>query len=100
MRVRSIATAAAVVRGRRLELGLSQAQLARRAGVSRKWVYEFEAGKPAAELGHVLRVLEALGLRLDLASDGAREAPAAAPPAGPAAVVVDLDTLLEEHRRG
>jgi HTH-type transcriptional regulator/antitoxin HipB len=66
MRIRSIRDVAASVRGRRQELGLSQAELARRAGVSRKWVYEFEAGKPAAELGLVLRVLEPLGLTLEV----------------------------------
>jgi len=91
MQVRSIADAAAAVRGRRLELDLSQDQLGRRAGVSRKWVYEFEAGKATAELGHALRVLDALGLRLDVVTMGAREA-------GPSAV--DLDALLDEHRRG
>jgi HTH-type transcriptional regulator/antitoxin HipB len=66
MRIRSIRDVAASVKGRRQELGLSQAELARRAGVSRKWVYEFEAGKPAAELGLVLRVLEPLGLTLEV----------------------------------
>ncbi len=91
MHVRSIAAAAAAVRGRRLELSLSQDQLARRAGVSRKWVYEFEAGKPTAEFGHVLRVLDALGLRLDFATEGARDAVPSA---------IDLDALLDEHRRG
>ena len=94
MRVRSIAAAAAAVRGRRLELGLSQDVLARRAGVSRKWVYEFEAGKPAAELGHVLRVCEALGLWLDMSPDTERES---APSAGG---VFTLDAVLEEYRRG
>ncbi len=91
MHVRSIAAAAAAVRGRRLELSLSQDQLARRAGVSRKWVYEFEAGKPTAEFGHVLRVLDALDLRLDLATESARDAVPSA---------IDLDALLDEHRRG
>jgi predicted transcriptional regulator len=44
-----------------------------RAGVSRKWVYEFEAGKPAAELQLILRVMDALGLALDVGyTDGAR----------------------------
>lgn len=91
MHVRSIAAAAAALRGRRLELDLSQDQLARRAGVSRKWVYEFEAGKPTAEFGHVLRVLDALGLRLDFATEDARDAVPSA---------IDLDALLDEHRRG
>lgn len=91
MRVRSIRDLTAAVRGRRRDLGLTQADLAARAGVSRKWVYEFEAGKPTAELRLILRVLDALGLALEVAyKDGAR------PPAGgnPA----DLDALIEEHR--
>ncbi len=96
MRVRSIADSAAAVRGRRIELDLSQDQLACRAGVSRKWVYEFEAGKPTAEFGYVIRVLEALDLRLEVRTEDRRteEAPDAA------ASAVDLDSLLEEHRRG
>ncbi len=66
MAVRSIRDIAVAARGRRQELGLSQAELARRAGVSRKWISEFETGKPTAELGLVLRVLDELGFRLDL----------------------------------
>jgi Helix-turn-helix. len=91
MRVISIGDAAAAVRGHRLDLDLSQDQLARRAGMSRKWVYEFEAGKPKAEFAHVLRVFEALGLHLDLSKEGAHDEPASA---------IDLDALLDEHRRG
>ncbi|HEY7933333.1 MAG TPA: helix-turn-helix transcriptional regulator [Solirubrobacteraceae bacterium] len=73
MRIRSIRDLAAAIRGRRRELGLTQADLAMRAGVSRKWVYEFEAGKPAAELQLILRVMDALGLALDVGyTDGAR----------------------------
>ena len=66
MRVHSIRDAAVAVRGRRTDLKLSQAELAERVGVSRKWIYEFESGKPRAEFGLVIRVLEALGLSLDL----------------------------------
>ena len=46
--IHSIRDVAASMRGRRKEVGLSQAELARRAGVSRKWIYEVEAGKPTA----------------------------------------------------
>ena len=62
MRARSIKDFAAAVRGRRQDLGLNQAALAGLVGVSRKWIYEFEAGKPNAELGLIIRVMEALGL--------------------------------------
>lgn len=88
MKVRSIRDLASVVRGRRRDLGLSQAELAVRAGVSRKWIYQFEAGKPTAELRLILRVLEALGLILDVTYD---EQAGGQP-------TRYLDTLIEEHR--
>lgn len=62
--LRTVSDAANAVRGRRIELGLSQAALAKLVGVSRKWVYEFEAGKPRAELRLVLAVFDAVGLAL------------------------------------
>jgi HTH-type transcriptional regulator/antitoxin HipB len=89
MKVRSIRDLAAVVRGRRRDLGLSQAELADRAGVSRKWIYQFEAGKPTAELRLILRVLDALGLILDVTYD---EQSVPDQPTG------DLDALIEEQR--
>lgn len=87
----SIHDLAAVARGRRLNLGYSQAELATRARVSRQWVNEFEAGKQKAELDLVLRLLHALGLRLELLDDrsggGARRGSS-----------VDLDALLDRYR--
>lgn len=91
MKIKSIRNLAAAVRGRRRDLGLTQAELATRAGVSRKWVYEFEAGKPSAELRLILRVLDALGLTLELGyQDDAR--------ATAGRTLADLDSLIEEHR--
>lgn len=89
MKVRSIRDLAAVVRGRRRDLRLSQAELAARAGVSRKWIYQFEGGKPTAELRLILRVLDALGLALDVTYD--EQATARQP-------TRDLDIVIEEHR--
>jgi HTH-type transcriptional regulator / antitoxin HipB len=86
MVIRSIRDIAAAVRGRRQDLGLNQADLAKRAGVSRKWLYQFEAGKPTAALGLVLRVLDELGLQLELRPPSAEET------SSPGAV--DLDVLL------
>lgn len=91
MRVRSIRDFAAAVRGARKDLRMSQAELAAHAGVSRKWIYEFEAGKPNAELGLILRVMEALGLELEL-SLGERARTAGRGDA------IDLDALINEHR--
>jgi HTH-type transcriptional regulator/antitoxin HipB len=89
LRVRSIRDLASAARGRRLDLGLNQAELAKRAGVSRKWLVEFEAGKPSAELGLAMRVLDELGLALDVTSEADGSSSGG---------LVDLDTVLEEHR--
>jgi transcriptional regulator with XRE-family HTH domain len=54
-----------VVISLREQAGLSQAELAARAGLSRKWVNEFERGNPNARVGAVLDVLRALGYGLE-----------------------------------
>ena len=54
------------VRARRLALGLSQAALARDIGVTRQWLIAIERGKSSANLGLVLRLVDALGLQLVL----------------------------------
>jgi HTH-type transcriptional regulator/antitoxin HipB len=90
MQIKSIRDMAATVRGRRIDLGLSQGKLATRAGVSRLWINQFEAGKPTAEFGLVLRLLDALDLRLDIApGDQGRE--------NSARGAVDLDDLLDQY---
>ncbi|MEX0705976.1 MAG: helix-turn-helix domain-containing protein [Nitriliruptoraceae bacterium] len=78
------------VRGRRLELGESQTALSARAGVSRKWLSEFEQGKPTAEIGIMLRVLDALQMRLTVEPRDHQEVTATL------AYRVDLDDLLRE----
>jgi y4mF family transcriptional regulator len=71
MTVHSVADLAGVIRGTRLDRGLSQADLARGSGVSRKWISEFEAGKSTVELSLVMRVLEALDLDMSLSASSA-----------------------------
>jgi HTH-type transcriptional regulator/antitoxin HipB len=90
MTIDSIHDLASTIRGRRLELGLSQAEIADRAGVSREWVNSMEAGKSTVELVFVLRLISALDLRLSLAK----------PEPSPALDDddVDLDELLDEYR--
>lgn len=78
-----------VVRGKRHALGLSQAQVAMRTGVSRKWLSEFEKGKAKVELGLVLRLLDSLDLEFSLE-------PKRAMPTSNANI--DLDKLLSEYR--
>jgi HTH-type transcriptional regulator / antitoxin HipB len=54
------------IRDRRRSLGIDQETLASIAGVSRKLVSEIERGKPTVRLDGLIRVLEALGLRLEI----------------------------------
>ncbi|MDT0203722.1 helix-turn-helix domain-containing protein [Nocardioides sp. AE5] len=54
------------VRDRRRAAGLTQAELADRAGVSRAWVIRLERGLDNAEPARVLAVLRILGLDLVL----------------------------------
>jgi transcriptional regulator with XRE-family HTH domain len=92
--INSIRDFADVVRGRRLKLGLSQERVAKRARVSRQWLSEFESGKSTAELQLVMRLIDALGMRLSLDVLGERQSEtSASPPA-----TVDLDVLLDEYR--
>ncbi len=55
------------LRGLRVETGITQAQLAAAAGVSAKWLSEAENGKPTAEIGKIMDVLEHLGFGLAVA---------------------------------
>ncbi|MEX1141806.1 MAG: helix-turn-helix domain-containing protein [Thermoleophilaceae bacterium] len=88
MDVHSLRDLAAIARGRRSELGLSQAELADRARVSRQWVSAFENGKPTTEIGLAIRLLDSLGLHLTVMEDASAPSPTA----------VDLDALLDRQR--
>lgn len=61
----------AAVRAARERMGLTQAQLARRAAVGLKFLYELESGKDTLRADKVLDVLEVLGLELVVAPRGA-----------------------------
>ena len=56
----------AIVAERRRELGMTQARLAERGGVSRQWLVRFEGGTRSVETGLALRMLRALDLHLEL----------------------------------
>jgi len=55
---------AAAVRAARERMGITQAELARRAHVGLKFLYELESGKDTLRADKALDVLEALALRL------------------------------------
>ena len=69
MLVRTPADFGAIIRDRRKHLKLDQAAFAKRIGASRQWVIEIERGHARAELGLVLRALDALNIRLDATTD-------------------------------
>jgi HTH-type transcriptional regulator / antitoxin HipB len=84
----------AAIRDKRLRLGLTQAALARKAGVGREWLVAAEKGKPGASLALILRTLEALGISLSI--DPARRA---AKPSRRTPPAVNLGELLNSLRR-
>lgn len=95
MQIRTPTDLGSAIRDRRRRLNLDQDELAGRIGASRKWIIDVEKGKPRAEIGLVLRALDALGVRLSL-DDGDKTASAdAAIPAVPAA---DIDRVLDRMR--
>ena len=52
------------IRNRRKALELTQADLARRTGVSRQWIAAVERGKPRAEIGLILRTFNVLDMTI------------------------------------
>lgn len=80
---------------KRQEKGLSQSALAAQLGVERKWVLRLEAGNPKAELGLVLKALEALGLRASLGD----EKPPSSGKDGPVSEPSRLDEVFRRLQR-
>lgn len=86
--IRTMHDLASVARGRRIELGLTQAELAVRSGVSRDWVNSFERGKRTVEISLVFRLFDALGIGVEAADAVAVDA-AEGPP--------NLDAFLDGY---
>lgn len=66
--IRDAADLGQLVRLRRKQLQLTQAELAEVAGVGKRFLSELERGKPTAEISKVLQVLSVLGLDLQVAA--------------------------------
>ncbi|HEY3776806.1 MAG TPA: helix-turn-helix transcriptional regulator [Rhizomicrobium sp.] len=92
MRVRTPADLAAAIRERRRELGLDQATFAARIGVNRKWVIGIERGRARAEIGLVLRALDALDIPLVAGTPRKARKAAPIPP-------VDIDSIVSAARK-
>lgn len=93
MKVNVVRDLGVLVRGRRVDLGLSQTALAARAGVSRRWLSSFESGKGSVELGLVLRTLAVLELGLHVEPVGGPERQRIAP-VSQGNERIDLDVFL------
>lgn len=76
MFVRTTREIGLLVRDRRREVGLTQAQLAEQVGASREWVRLLESGRPRLDLGLTLRALNAVGIVLDAQMTTSTESPA------------------------
>lgn len=66
MNVSSATELGEAVRDARKAQGLRQGELALAAGTGRRFVVDLERGKPTAQLAQVLRVVQALGLSVEL----------------------------------
>jgi HTH-type transcriptional regulator/antitoxin HipB len=64
--LRTVEQLGAAIRLRRQEKGLTQSELAKQLGAERKWVIKLEGGNSKAEIGLVLRAVDALNLRVSL----------------------------------
>ena len=91
MRIRTPSDLGALIRDRRIKLALDQRSLAQKVGVSRQWIVEVEKGRPRAEIGLLLRTINALGILL--ATD--EEAPGKKGGGTPA---VDIDSIVAAAR--
>lgn len=79
------------LRAARVEEGMTQAALARIAGVGRQWLNSFESGeKQSAPLDMVMRVIAALDSPVTLTRP-------ALPDSSDTSEPVDLDILLSEY---
>jgi HTH-type transcriptional regulator / antitoxin HipB len=56
----------AAIRHYRREAGLSQAELAERAGLHRSYLSDLEQGKETEQVRRILRILTQLGVRMTL----------------------------------
>jgi HTH-type transcriptional regulator/antitoxin HipB len=94
MQIRTAKDIGALIRDQRKKQQLDQTKLAEKVGVNRRWVLEIERGKPRAEVGLVLKTLNALGLSLSVEGDAAARGRG-----GREIESVDIDAIIANARR-
>ena len=71
MEIRKIEDISTLVKKRRKELNLTQAECATFCGVGLRFFSELENGKQSLHLGKVLRVLQTFGLKVNISTSEA-----------------------------
>jgi HTH-type transcriptional regulator / antitoxin HipB len=92
MFIRTPADLGAAIRDRRRQLGLDQSTFAKRIGVSRQWVIGVERGHARAEMGLVLRAIDALGIRLDASMEQTSRR-------GSTASAIDINAIVAKAKK-
>ena len=93
MVIRTVGALGAQIRSARRRQGLTQMQLAERAGVSRSWLIGVERGaNPRAEINLVLKVIAVLHLRMIIEE---RRPPSAGDDVDPS----PLNAIINRHRK-
>ncbi|ATQ68961.1 MULTISPECIES: helix-turn-helix domain-containing protein [Methylosinus] len=95
MNIRTALELGAAIRERRRQLNLDQDRLAKIVGVSRKWIIDVEKGKTRAEIGLILRTLDALGISVSLDTTETGVSGANTPDA---IETPDIDSVLDRTR--
>lgn len=70
MNTKSTKQLGAAIRARRKQLKVTQKDLAMTCGTGLRFVIDLEKGKPTCQVGKILQVLHALGLKLQITSPG------------------------------
>ncbi|MBW2594850.1 MAG: helix-turn-helix transcriptional regulator [Deltaproteobacteria bacterium] len=60
----------AAIRARRKQLKVTQKDLAMTCGTGLRFIVDLEKGKPTCQIGKILQVLQALGIKLQVSSPG------------------------------
>lgn len=89
MNIRTASDLGRIIRSRRRDLGIDQAELAQKVGVSRQWLIDVEKGKPRAQVELILRTLRALGIQLWAETPG--DDPSKSP--------VDINAVVDRARK-
>ncbi|MDP6797114.1 MAG: type II toxin-antitoxin system Y4mF family antitoxin [Candidatus Krumholzibacteria bacterium] len=66
MNIQTVEQLGATIRSRRKDLGVTQKDLAMICGTGLRFIVDLEKGKQTCQIGKILLVIQALGLKVDL----------------------------------